>query len=78
MATTERADCSFSTKEHRDGEPFIMFDVSGTELKAIGNGFLSLELRGGVSLEQAKELVQRLNDLVEQISHTTFSSAEST
>ena len=76
MATTERADCSFSTKEFGGGEPFIMLDVSGTELKAIGNGFLSLELRAGVTLEQAKELVERLNDLEEQISHTTFSPAE--
>ena len=76
MATTQRTGCSFSTKEFGGGESFIMLDVSGTELKAIGNGFLSLELRAGVTLEQAKELIERLNDMVEHISHTTFSPAE--
>jgi hypothetical protein len=72
MATTERTDCTFTVKEQAGGEPFIMLELYAPGLKAFGDGFLSLELAEGVSMEQAQSLAQRLNDQVRQVSFTKF------
>ena len=71
-ATTERTTCTFTVKEYAGGVPFIMLELYAPGLKAFGDGFLSLELAEGVSMDEAKILVQQLNDQVEQVSFTKF------
>lgn len=72
QAVTERATGLFTVKEHRDGTPFIMVELDAPGLKALQGGFLSLELRNGTSMEQAKALAGLLNAQVGEIGHTRF------
>ncbi len=69
-ATTESADFLFAVKEHATGTPFIMLQPRHDNLSVVGDGFLSLELREGTSMRQAKEIAQHLNDNIEHVSYT--------
>lgn len=71
-ATTDRADFLFAVKEHGDGSLFIMLEPRSTGLPKLGDGFISLELVNGQTIEQAQALAQLLNDQVEQVSYTKF------
>ena len=71
-ATTESADYLFAVKENGDGIPRIVLEPRGSTLAALGDGFLSLELRDGVTMRRAEEIAQLLNDTIIRVSHTRF------
>lgn len=70
QATKERTTATFTVKEYLAGEPFIMVELYAPGLKALQDGFLSLELREGMSMEQANALADMLNAHVGELSHT--------
>jgi hypothetical protein len=73
-AKTEWADYAFRVKELGDGEVFISLEPRYEPLPGLGDGFLSLALRNGTTMEQAKELAQQLSAIVSQVGHTRFQS----
>lgn len=68
---TDRAQYIVSVKEYENGEPWLMFDwLDGENLPLLRNGFMGIDLREGTTLEQAKELAGKINDLMVGISYT--------
>ncbi len=68
---TEFAEHAFTVKESKSG-PFIMCEPRGKDLSILGDGFLTLTLRSGTSIEKAEEIARYLGENVSGISSTTF------
>lgn len=76
-AKTERADCLFTVKEFGDGTPWIMLELQRSPgLRAIGDGFLGLDLKEGTDIREAEEIARYLNRVVETISHTDLTGVK--
>jgi len=72
QSKTERASYVFAVKEFGDGKPWIMLERSGKGLEVVGNGFVGLELREGITLEEAERLAEMLRESVSAVSYTSF------
>ena len=70
MAETNRVKYVFAVKEHLGGEPFIALEPSGGSLEILRGGLLTLDLREGVSLEQARRLAGNMNDRIDGLAYT--------
>ena len=71
-AETNYSPFTFTLKEFGDGTPWIMCEPYKPGLPVLGNGFLGLRFRDGVTFEQAKEIAEFLCDHFEGISYTWF------
>jgi len=71
-ATTESADFAFTVKEGATGHPSILLEPRSGGLSAIGDGFLTLVFREGLTLEHAEEIARELNKSIAHVSHTRF------
>jgi hypothetical protein len=81
MATcskTDRADYLFKVSEHSDGTPWIFLELRRSpNLPVLGDGFLGLDLRPGISFEEAKRIAAFLNEHIDCVSATTFRQSAS-
>jgi hypothetical protein len=68
---TEFAEHAFTVKEAKAG-PFIMCEPRGEDLSILGDGFLTLTLRPGTSIEKAEEIARYLGQNVSGIGSTIF------
>jgi hypothetical protein len=68
MAQTERARCTATVKD-REGDHFIVLEA-GEPFTIATRGMISLDLRRGVTYEQAKALTKMFNDVVEGVAIT--------
>ena len=62
MATTERAKFRCVVKEQPDGQPFLVFEPMGENLPTLQDKLLSIDLRKGTSLAEAREIAAALDD----------------
>jgi hypothetical protein len=69
-AKTDYSKFTFTVKEDANGTPWIMCEPYPPGLPALGDSFLGLHLRPGITIEQASEIAEYLRDHVEGISHT--------
>lgn len=67
---TERARYIFTVKEGMDGRPWLALEPWDSELPALKDVLVGLDLEKGSSLEKAHELADRLNRAVEFVSWT--------
>ena len=72
MAQTERGKYRFTVKESANGEPWIMLEPLGETLPLLKNGFISFDLRAGITLDDAQKLTQELNKEITGVSVTRF------
>lgn len=76
MAKTEHTDYKFTVKEGdagKDGSPaplFLMCEPSTPELSIVGNGFLTIRLKPGTTIDEAQGISRYLRDHVQGISYT--------
>jgi hypothetical protein len=63
---TERSECRFTVKESSNSRPWIAVELYGRLPSVKGN--LGLELRPGVTLEEAQEVARYLKGWVKAIS----------
>jgi hypothetical protein len=75
IASTERADYSFTVKEWDDGSPWIMLEPKREDLKILkpAKAFLGFDLMPGTSLEEAERIAHYLNSHIRSLACTTFS-----
>lgn len=71
LPITEIVEHAFTVKESKSG-PFIDCEPRGMDLSILGDGYLSLTLRPGTSIEKAEEIARYLGENVSGISSTTF------
>ena len=73
-STTERAQYHFKVSEGEESEDtwraFISTEPLQGNLKIIGNGLLSFDLKPGTSIERAEEIAGFLNENIEAIAYT--------
>lgn len=72
MARTERGQYRFTVKEGAEGHPMIALEPFGSAIEALGDAFLSLDLRDRVNLAEAQQIAKALNDQVTGLSVTFF------
>lgn len=78
MAKTDYSKFTFTVKEFgdatdtKDATPWIMCEAYQPGLPALGEGYLGLRFRPGITIERAQEIAELLRDVVEGISHTQF------
>lgn len=60
-ALTEHAQYKFVVKEGSGGKPFLALEPAGEVLTVLGGGLLSLHLREGTTLDDARKLTDTLN-----------------
>ena len=71
MSSTERGDYLFTVKEHGDGRPWLMAELrDGEGLSVLGNGFIGIDFRDGVTLDQAEAIVRQMRPIVAGLSYT--------
>ena len=68
---TEFTEHTFTVKEAKTG-PFIMCEPRREDLSILGDGFLTLTLRPGTSIDKAEEIASYLNENVSGIGSTIF------
>jgi len=79
MAKTEYTEYMFTLKEGSPDEPngdaltYLMCEPLTTELSVIGeNGFITIRLKSGASLEEEKEIKNYFNHHITGIATATF------
>lgn len=79
MYGTETGRYRFIVKEGRVGEeggnhPPVMLalEPAGEQIGVLREGHLSLRLAAGITVEQARELARRLNDVVTSVAFVKF------
>jgi hypothetical protein len=55
-----------------DGTPWIMIEFDKPGIPGVGDGFIGLTFREGVTFEQAKEIARELRENFQGMSHTQF------
>jgi hypothetical protein len=68
--TTETAECTFETKEHADGTPWIFVNIHKPGLPTIADAFIGFSLSKGVTLREADDLAKVLRNKIDGISIT--------
>lgn len=71
-AKTDHAPCTFTLKEYGDGTPWVMVEFHEPGIPAVGDGFLGLTFREGITFERAQEIARELRDNFQGMSHTRF------
>ncbi len=72
QSTTEHTNCTFSVSEHSDAHPWIMIETDRPGLRVLGNGFIGLQMRDGISFDDALKLAELLRDNVGAITYTSI------
>jgi hypothetical protein len=55
-----------------DGSPYLAFEPSNGTVSSYSNSLFTLDLRPGVSIDEAQALAEQLNRLVWGVSSTVF------
>jgi hypothetical protein len=55
-----------------DGSPYLAFEPSSGSVSSYSNSLFTLDLRPGVSVDEARALAEQLNRLVWGVSSTVF------
>ena len=55
-----------------DGSPYLAFEPSSGEVSSYSNSLFTLDLRPGVSVEEARKLAEQINLQVWGVSSTVF------
>lgn len=73
-AETHRARVVFTIAEYGDGTPWIMLKPREQTLPVLqrGDGFLGLEFRNGVTMEEAQRFVEEMRRMLTAVTHTHF------
>lgn len=62
--------CTVQTRE--DGRPYLAFEPSTGEVSSYSNSLFTLDLRRGVTLDEAKTLSEQINGALWGVSATVF------
>jgi hypothetical protein len=71
MRTTVHAPYRLRVTAFHDGTPWIAFDAVEQHLPCFERGFLGIELKPGTTVEEARQLVDLLNDRIQTFSYTS-------
>jgi hypothetical protein len=72
---TERTAVTFSTKRGSDNKPFIVLEAVGEPLSIQESGFISFDLKDGVTDQEAEQIRAFLD---EKLVHVCFTRAGTT
>ena len=61
-----------TVQRQADGSPYLAFEPSSGEASSYSNSLFTLDLKPGVTAEQASDLARRINGLLLGVSTTVF------
>ena len=67
---TTRTRYVFRVKQSSGGTPWIVLEPANGDLEILKNGVVGFDLAAGITLNQAYELAEELNEKIESISYT--------
>lgn len=72
MASTKFAQYRFVVKDHVDGDFFLVLESAGSTLDILErDGFISFDLRKGLSVQEAEEFANLINEHIVRIAYTS-------
>jgi hypothetical protein len=72
MTRTDRGRYRAFVKEYGDGQPFLALESMGDEIPMLRNRHVSLDLKRGTTLDEARELATLIDKRVEGLAILTF------
>lgn len=70
MSPDQRHTCTVQTRS--DGSPYLAFEPATGSVSSYSNSLFTLDLRPGVSIEEARDLAERINRQLWGVSTTVF------
>ena len=67
----ERGGCRFSIKKTSDGKPLIVMELFHETVSHLSRITLAFEVLSGITLEQTRDLIEKMNDQIVGVMVTT-------
>jgi hypothetical protein len=71
MAPTKFAEYRFVVKDHDQGGFFLVLENAGSTLDVLEQGLLSFDLREGLSVREAEEFANLINEHIIRVAYTS-------